>query len=299
MKETEMHKVCKDKIEDLSLMADGLLSIEKTRELEKHLTLCPACSRYYSDIKAMKSSMATLSIDTPDNINELISKAVRKAPVTHPVKKNYRRYIYRYATVAAACLVLVVFIVVRGGIFNTGSDNANESAELRGMDSVAEAEFSNDLALTFDGDEQSNSLEEASKAAPNPEEMDQTEPSVDEVNPLYGSLSEYRYATSAIETENFLIVNPDGLPLDSGYGGMQDIFYASEAFTIDEISVILTREFNVLEILSENENLFFHIDSKNLPKLESRLVLVSSNKLEEKKNSVAVRIVAIKNTDNE
>ncbi len=292
-----MHQVCKDKIEELSLLADRMLSNDKSKELEKHLSLCPACSKYYSDLKAMKLSMAALSLEAPENINELISKAVRKVPV----KKNYKRYIYRYATIAAACLVLVVFIFSRG-LFNMGADKANDSAELRGIENATVAELSNDNAsahFTYSDVEESDAFDDGSKTVGSSEEMIQAEPSIDGGNQVYGSLSDYRYTTSAIENENFLVINPNGLPLDSGYGGMQDIFYASRAYTIDEMSDILVKEFNISEILGENENLFFYIDSKNLQKLESRLALVSSDKLEEKKNSVSVRIVAIEKSDNE
>ncbi len=292
-----MHQVCKDKIEDLSLLADGMLSIDKSIELEKHLSLCTACSKYYSDIKAIKSSMAALSLEAPENINELIGKAVRKTPI----KKNYRRYIYRYATIAAACLVLVVFIFSRG-LFNMSTDKANDSAELRGMENAPVAEQSNEIVFTYDtyeGDKESNSLDDASKVVAGTEEMLVAEPNPDKSTQMYGSLSDYKYMTSAIENENFLIVNPNGLPLDSGYGGMQDIFYASGVYTIDEMSAIIAKEFNISEIWCENGNLFFYIDSANLQKLESRLALVSSNKLEEKKNSVSVRIVAIEKSENE
>ncbi|MCK5758966.1 MAG: hypothetical protein KAH14_07715 [Clostridiales bacterium] len=292
-----MHQVCKDKIEELSLLADGMLSIDKAKELEKHLSLCPACDKYYSDIKAMKSSMAALSLEAPENINELISKAIRKTPVN----KNYRRYIYRYATVAAACLVLVVFLFSRGLLLNMGADKSNDSAELRGLENAPAAELSNNNSYTIFADsnvEESDVLDDASKVAAGTEEMLMAEPNPDGSSRMYGSLEDYKYMTSAIENENFLIVNPNGLPLDSGYGGMQDIFYASGAYTIDEMSAILVKEFNISEIWNENENLFFYIDSKNLQKLEFRLALVSSDKLEEKKNSVSVRIVAIEKSDN-
>ena len=289
-----MHQVCKDKIEELSLLADRMLSIDKSKELEKHLSLCPACSKYYSDIKAMKSSLAALSLEVPENINELIGKAVRKAPI----KKNYRRYIYRYVTIAAACLVLVVFIFSQG-LFNLGSDKAYESAELAERQNAPVSDLSNNATYTSGGVEESDALDDASKVAIGTEEMIQQDAGMDASNEVYRGLSDYRYMTSAIENENLLIVNPDGLPLDSGYGGMQDIFYASGVYTIDEMSAIIAKEFNISEIWYENGNLFFYIDSKNLQKLESRLALVSSNKLEEQKNSVSVRIVAIEKSDNE
>jgi len=289
-----MHQVCKDKIEELSLMADGMLSIEKVEELEKHLSSCPTCSRYYSDIKAMKSSLSTLTIEAPENINELIGKAIRKAPS----KKNYKRYIYRYATIAAACLVLVVFFVSRG-LFNSGADKAYESAELRGMENAAAPEINSDMAFLSDSDDQLDSYVDASKTVASTEEMLQVAPKEDGNIEIYGSLSEYRYVSSAIENENFVIVNPEGLPLDSGYGGMQDIFYASGAFTIDEMASILAKEFNISDIVIENENLFFYINQENLQKLESRLVLVSSDKFAENKNSISIRIVSVQKSDKE
>lgn len=294
-----MHLVCKDKIEDLSLMADGMLSLEKVNELEKHLSLCQQCSKYYSDLQAMKSSLNSMSLDAPDNINELISKAVRKTPI----KKNYKKYFYRYATIAAACLVLVVFFVNRG-LFNSGADKAYETAELRGMDNVAAPEINapnseSDMTYFSDSDEYTDNSGDSQKTALGTEEALQVVPSEDGSMILYGSLSEYRYTNSAIENENFLIVNPDGLPLDSGYGGMQDIFYASGEYTINEMLNIISKEFNISEILRDNENLFFYIDKESIQKLESRLALVSSDKLNEKKDSISIRIVSIQKTDKE
>jgi len=285
-----MHKACIDKIEDLNLMADGLLSKEKAEILEKHMSDCSACGLVYNDIISLKKAMSSITLDVPAGINERISTAVRNAPK----RKTFTRHIYRYASVAAACLALAV-VLFATGTFNglMKSNDSMESAELqdygeksdgRGVDSAAETEN----ALTAkDGIEESGVL-------PLPEAVAPTDDNDEVLSAINENLADYRFSTSAIEDTETVVVNPGGIPLDSGYGGQQDVFYASGAYTIEEMSTIITSEFNIGDVWGEQDSLFFYMKPNLLSKLEVRLGLVSAEKLTEKKDYVSVRIISVK-----
>lgn len=285
-----MHSVCSNKIEELSLMADDMLSKEKVIELEKHLLVCPACNSYYKDIVAVKKSLKSFSIDKPDNLNELIGNAVRKQSLKKKMPVNF----YRYASLAAACLVIAVFFIARGA-FNFGSDKAYETAEFDELNnSKMLSERSPGMFLTTDGTAQTAPDTENFTSVPAPEVNAPTSEDAESVDIYYGSLTDFKYNTSAIESSDSLLINPSGIPLDSGYGGMQDVFYASEAYSLDEILSILKKEFNLSEIITENENIFFVTNKNQLPHLEARLGLVSAEILKEKNESLSVRIISVK-----
>lgn len=281
-----MHSVCSNKIEELSLMADGMLSMEKVKELEKHLLVCSACDSYYKDIVAMKKALKSFSLDMPDNLNELIGNAVRE----QSKKKKLPLHFYRYATLAAACLVLVVFFIAKGA-FNKSYD----TAELDNLNSSKMFEDRNSgMSSTTEGAAQLAPGEEDSVSDPAPEANLPIFTGNISEDTKYSALTDYKYTISAIENTDLLVINPDGIPLDSGYGGMQDVFYASEAYSIDEMLSILDKEFKISEVVTENENIFFLASSTMLPKLEARLGLVSAGILKEKKESLGVRIISVK-----
>ncbi len=284
-----MHKACIDKIEELNLMADGLLSKEKTEILLKHMSDCDACRLYYSDIIAMKKALSSMSVEIPAGLNERISEAVRK----EPKKKMFKRHIYRYASVAAACLALVLVLFASGTFKGfMKSDQSMENSELldygeaageRGSDSAVETE--NSLTMKDSAEE--------SGAMPLPEAVAPMEDDEKVLASISENLADYRFSTSAIENPETIIVNPEGIPLDSGFGGMQDVFYASASYTVSDMASILSREFGLVEILGEDDNIFFFVNPNALPKIESRLGLVSAGKLTENKENVSVRIISV------
>lgn len=279
-----MHSDCSNKIEELSLMADGMLSMKNSKELEEHLLVCSTCNSYYKDIVAMKKALNTFSIDIPDDLNELIGNAVRKQSKIRKLPVHF----YRYATVAAACLVLVVFFLAKG-VFN----NKFESADSENFNNAKMSEErSAGMSITADDSYLSAQGQEDSGFWPAPDAN--LPASNDKTNELYGALSDFKYTTSALENSDFIVVNPDGMPLDSGYGGMQDVFYASMAYHIEEALDILAKEFSISEVVIEDENIFFITNTNLLPKLEARLGLISAGVVSEKKATLSVRIISLK-----
>lgn len=281
-----MQSVCVNKIEELSMMADGMLSMDKAKELEKHLLVCSACDSYYKDILAMKKSLRTLPLDMQDNLKEVIVDAVRK----HSKKKKLPVYFYRYATLAAACLVLAVFFIFRGA-FDFRSDKALETAEFDNINSSKVMEERNS-GMFLSSDYGSQSESDAGVSAPEANMPAAPESKSEEI--AFGVLADYNYTTSAVSSADSLVVNPSGIPLDSGYGGMQDVFYASEAYTLDEMRVVLENEFIITKIKDENDTIFFTANYNMLPKLETRLGLVSAGIIDDKNDSLSVRIISVK-----
>ncbi len=290
--EIEMHKVCVDKIEEINLMADGMLSTEKTSELKSHLAICDACRAFYEDIILLKKSMAALTVEVPNGLEEKISEALRN----QKKKKPITQYIYRYVGVAAAFLVIVAaFLAFRTFI---PSSKTYDSAEMGNINSEAAADGAGArFSDTYDDAAKTTENRDTESISSNqPESSIESEPflapEVDE-NADSG-LDEYKYTSSALKTNSSMIVNSDGIPLDSGYGDMQDIFYASRAYTLCEILAVLTKEFDVGETFADNDYIFFYTSIDLLTILESRFDLVAADKLKEKKDVVSVRIISLK-----
>lgn len=287
-----MHSVCKEKIENLNLLADGMLDSKKAAVLNEHILTCPACKSYYKDIVSMKETMASMKLDAPADIDALISNAVRNSSK----KMIIRRNIYRYSTVAAACLVVIVFLFSRG-LFNLGADKSMEIAELQDRDNSVTDGLRGDDSYALTAENNSGGEEAAEKSVDTPTEAIVPQPEVDMESAIYGNLAGYRYNSSAVENTDTIVVNPDGIPLDSGYGGKQDVFYASGAYTIDEMISIIAKEFNPENIWGEDDSIFFYFSVSNLPKLESRLGLVAADLITDKTEQVSIRIISIKDKD--
>lgn len=287
-----MHSVCKEKIENLNLLADGMLDSKKAAVLNEHILTCPACKSYYKDIVSMKETMASMKLDAPADIDALISNAVRNSSK----KMIIRRNIYRYSTVAAACLVVIVFLFSRG-LFNLGADKSMEIAELQDRDNSVTDGLRGDDSYALTAESNGGGEEAAEKSVETPTEAIVPQPEVDMESAIYGNLAGYRYNSSAVENTDTIVVNPDGIPLDSGYGGKQDVFYASGAYTIDEMISIIAKEFNPENIWGEEDSIFFYFSVSNLPKLESRLGLVAADLITDKTEQVSIRIISIKDKD--
>ena len=284
-----MHKVCIGKIEELNLMADGMLSPEEIKSMEKHISACSGCASFYADLIAVKTAVSSLELKVPAGLNDRISAAVRKVP-----EKKFRfKPVYRYATVAAACLALVVTLFATG-TFNglIMSDKTAEVAKMEDMD-AERGGAENALKSTGETEELFSDRIEESAASPQ-DALPPPEPTVDDGYGADEALAEYRFSTSAVERPGTIVVNPEGLPLDSGFSGKQDVFYATGYFSLDEITEILASEFKTRELQSETDSVFFYATADELPALESRFGLVSADKLESEKKEISVRIISVK-----
>lgn len=279
-----MRGACIDKIELINLMADGILPTEETDRLREHMSACDACQKQYDDIVAIKKAMSGLALEVPAGLEKSIMDAVRKEKKSRPVK----RMIYRYATVAAACLAVVgMFFVFRafnpGGMMKESAEvddgNLAEQARKYGKDDNLNLEY------TLAGSED---LETEAAAV--------AEITTDSKVMFDDSLTDYRYFTSAVDTPEVLTVNPDGVPLDAGFGGKQDIFYATSVYDISEILIILGNDYEV-DMRGDIKSIFFYIDASRLKELEARLGLVAAGTVEDTDGEVSVRIISLKNED--
>lgn len=283
-----MHRACIDKIEDLNQMADGLMAKDDMLKLREHMSVCHECQAYYDDIISLKKVLSSMTLEMPSGLNEKISAAVREMPS----KKHISRSFYRYATVAAACLALVVTLFATGTFRNPKkTDNSLEMAELQDYGSPSD---DRNLGMKSEGDflTVTNNPDE-SVSMPLPEPMPETDEETMVWDQSVDALAGYRFSSSAVESPDTVVVNPDGMPLDSGYGDMQDVFYASAVFSVEEMLSVLKSEFKINDIISDNGSIFFYMDAGMLPKLEVLLGLVSADESSELKDMVSIRIISV------
>ncbi|MFO7611799.1 MAG: zf-HC2 domain-containing protein [Clostridia bacterium] len=271
-----MYKVCSDKIEDLNLMADNMLTGEELEAVSLHLETCVACRGYFNDLKALKASIAVLDIKAPYNLSEKISMAVRR----EAVKRERIRKLYYASSFAAACVVVAFAFYFSGAIGGFGNKN-NESLE---ADRYSGSSQEGMLSATADNSIKGMGGDSAAVPVPNPE-------------PEFvldgAGLENYEYYASALGDEDSIIINAGNARLDYGYEGMQDVFYATRAYTSLEAAQILESEFGVRTVEITRGQIFFEVNTGILAGLETRLDLISSGVLEKDKGVVTVRLVSL------
>lgn len=274
-----MQKVCGEKIENINMMLDNMLSEKEKAIVANHIKDCAACSNYYKNILAMKTSLSNLDLSLEPEFAAKITMSIRKKEKS---SKRIKR-IYYVSSFAAACMVVVFSFFAFGGF--KGMLLSND---------VVEGEKYGELAL----EEKAQFTAEGSKYLAADENLETTikMPLLSNEAPVLGqgNLDDYRFETSALRGENSITVNPDGLPLDIEYEDYQDIFYASRLYSVSEIIDILKSVFGVNEIFVDDTSVRFDLNLEFVLKLEFRLDLIAAEKLKEDKEIVKIRIVSIK-----
>ncbi|MBN2558445.1 MAG: zf-HC2 domain-containing protein [Clostridia bacterium] len=271
-----MYKVCSEKIEELNLMADNMLTGDELEAVSSHLETCAACRGYLNDIRALKASVAGLEINVPYNLSEKISMAVRR----EAVKRERIRKLYYASSFAAACIVVAFSFYLSGAIGGFGS-KTSESLE---ADRYAGSTEQGMLSAPEDNSIKGMGSDTAEVPAPEP---------LPELALDAESLDNFEYYASALADGGNVIVNQGNSKLDYGFEGMQDVFYATRTYTSSEAMEILENEFGVRPVEITRGQIFFEISTGMLSGLETRLDLVSSGVLEKDKGVVTVRIVSI------
>ncbi len=98
---------CENYIDLISAGLDGALSPAEQKELEAHLTECPACRALCDDLTALRAGLTGLpSVQPPADLTERIMEAVTAEKVVPlPVKKNLQ---WRKWMASAAVLAIVI-----------------------------------------------------------------------------------------------------------------------------------------------------------------------------------------------
>lgn len=267
-----MQKVCREKIENINMMLDNMLSEKEKAIVANHIEDCDACRNYYKNILAMKTSLSNLDLSLEPEFAAEITMAIRKKEKS---SKRIKR-IYYVSSFAAACMVVVFSFFAFGGFKGMLLSNDVVEGEKYGEQALEEK-------ARFTADD-SNYL--------TAEKM----PLLSNEAPVLGqgNLDDYRFETSALWGENSITVNPDGLPLDIEYEDYQDIFYASRLYSVSEIIDILKSVFGVNEIFVDDKSVRFDLNLELVLRLEFRLDLIAAEKLKEDKEIVNIRIVSIK-----
>ncbi|MBN1624759.1 MAG: hypothetical protein JXN10_04380 [Clostridia bacterium] len=293
-----MHKACSDKIKYLDELINGLLDKEKEAILFRHLENCENCSKYYSDMTALKKALGSLNISAPDEIVPNIMKAV-KIEVPSKVKKNPRwlrpAYIASYAT--AACLVAAITVIfLNGGFFNKGMQ---ESAELFENEQQIKSAESDRYAGGENGIASEDTLSDAASAplpipAPGTDSMTSN---IKEPGLTAEILDdrEFSFYSSAFAGDFSLEYNSDGADLAKTYGfsDSQDIFYVTANYNNEEIVNILFNEYGIKPIESWDNYILVQIPVSLIAPIEKRLDLAASGLVDEDLLSYTARIVAL------
>ena len=112
---------CDQYLELMSSALDGECTAEERRQLDDHLAVCPECAELFAVLSVNADAMRGLDCEVPADLKSRImanlpeqEKPVKKGKVIH-----WKRWV---PVAAAACLVLVVSLLPRGG------SRANETA---------------------------------------------------------------------------------------------------------------------------------------------------------------------------
>ncbi|MFO7636225.1 MAG: zf-HC2 domain-containing protein [Clostridia bacterium] len=137
-----MTVVCRENLERISLMADDLLEQEERNNLENHLEGCPACRKYHRELVTVKSALPALSHDLPFDLSEEVVRRLKKESAA---KRTMKRISIMIPSMAAACLVLAVSII----LFNRS--NLMTKGNMDSLMSDAEKRNSEDNSFTIAG----------------------------------------------------------------------------------------------------------------------------------------------------
>lgn len=104
----------------ISLGLDGELSSEEAAQLQDHLKSCPACCQLNQELSEIQSSISSLLLSPPPSLHTRIMEQIsQEAALPSQDTKLVRpaSFYRRYATTAAAVLVLVSALVFGSKLF--------------------------------------------------------------------------------------------------------------------------------------------------------------------------------------
>ncbi len=290
-----MSTVCKNKIEDLNLMADNMLNPQSRADLVSHMEKCSGCKIYYEDITALKAGMGKLEVKAPENLAASIGAAVEKSRK----KQAGVRRLYYVSSFAAACLVVAFAVFVSGGfgLWNKAgrlSDTSEEMLDGGGVyqnleDSRAPApDKQDDNSILGMGGEEEEFVTMTEACDP--------EKSFDTRDAEKAVIADYGYYTSAFVENDPVYVNERGTRLDEGISPGHDVFYVSCDYRLDEIMEILSSEYppDIIEFeLDESEDIDFiqvKSNARTLKNLETRFGLIASVLIRDATDTLTAKI---------
>lgn len=139
------------------------------------------------------------------------------------------------------------------------------------------------------------------KSSKEPEAMVEVTPSEDPDNPTPEAAGMqvrnpeeiFRFETTALIGEGGETINPDGMLLNIGCEDCQDIFYASRSLSVEEVIEKLKTDFEIEEMLFDENFVRFDINIDFVRRLELELDLIAAKKLSVGDEIVNVRIISI------
>lgn len=131
-------KDCCDNIILISCLVDGQIDPSDKLKLEEHLAVCPECRELYEYMKDTSSVLGSLSKTPPQNFTSDIMDKISTMAVK-PKKKQIRKYIIRYAAVAAV-IALAVFSITK--FPSLTATKTNNSANYTSSSTSSESENS-------------------------------------------------------------------------------------------------------------------------------------------------------------
>jgi len=289
-----MQRACSEKIEMINELVSGNLDHREREAVERHISECIDCQKYFKEISAVKNALGTLELKPSADIKRNIMSEITKAKVKSTGSKWLRpAYVASYA--AAACLVLVFSLFwFNGGLFRGGmTEESSESFDgLQNSKAVENQRNGNESDLLYSMD----SASEEAAAVPAPEaEMVM----VEQKSPGYTAkiLEEegYSFHTSAFGGSGSDKINEDGLDLAGtyGYSDGQDILYITANYSLDEVMNVLTAEYSLNIVEKDEVSILAEVPDGMLASIEIRLDLAAGATLDENSRSYLVRILSI------
>ena len=170
-------KICTEFEALLDLYVDGELSPEEMGRVADHLDQCEACRSYVDDALAIRAAFPQAEdLELPEGFTESVMEAVRQALRLAPPERelgNARRWVRTFASLAAACFVLVVALraLPMGG---GGDSGAMENfAFTASAPSGADAPADTAAPMEAEDTAKADILEFAPQSAERQEELDQ------------------------------------------------------------------------------------------------------------------------------
>ena len=289
-----MHKVCKDKIEDIQNLLSNA-SADRS-EIESHIKDCPACSEYYNSMKTVKSYLGSLELNAPSDMKQRVMAALEKERAESSRKdRRFLKPAYIAAYAAAACLVLVCALFLYNGGFFKGL-NWTTSEMLSDEKAMEEKAF---------GDEEESrqnmlTPSESNDAAvpenqPGPVPEDGLLESAGAPGMTAKSLEDegYMFYSSAFGGENQQVFNLGGKDLAAVYGidDYDVIVYATTAYGHKEAKEILITRFGLEAELTDGITTLNNVPAEMIPAIEIALDLVASESASTQKAGYNLMII--------
>ena len=104
---------CDQALELISARLDGPLSREESKELEEHLSACPACRALSDELALLHRELPTLAAQPPAGLKEGVMDQIRAAKVTPFQSKKSR---WRWRSLASLAAVAVLALVAAGAM---------------------------------------------------------------------------------------------------------------------------------------------------------------------------------------